>query len=131
MFDGQLKDTLRGVGGQHIWHSVDLVQYSDSFRVFKSSEPGEITFLQGCGLLITLVILILKLLVKLFRAFLLSPSFMVGLVIIFNVLVRSPKHEALESLLVKKIVQNRIEARTHVLLEVLDFAHVEEQFRPS
>ena len=33
MFDGQLKDALRGVGGQHIRHSVDLVQDSDSFRV--------------------------------------------------------------------------------------------------
>ena len=33
---------------------------------------------------------------------------MVGFVIIFNVLVSSPKHEALKSLLVKKIVQNLI-----------------------
>jgi hypothetical protein len=60
-----------------------------------------------------------------------SPSIMVGFFIVFNILVRSPKHEALKSLLVKKIVQNRVKARTHVLLEILDLVHVKEQFRPS
>ena len=81
--------------------------------------------------MVTLVILILQLSVELFGAFLLGPSLMVVFFIVFNVLVSSPKHEALEGLLMKEIVQNRVKARTHLLLEILDLVHFKEQFCPS